>query len=142
MKKLLFLIPAIFLIGASVLLINRGKTSLSADNDPVTLAQYQECMDKNVNNQRPCIRNDSYQNASAELELFFKKNNDCIQFNEYVNKMIALNEQDTALLNYNQLYQKCRANPELIRIVKKNYDCLWEKFFKVELTKCSGLQLW
>ncbi|KAL4483183.1 hypothetical protein ABPG74_019209 [Tetrahymena malaccensis] len=140
MKKLLFLIPVIFLIGASVLLIQGDNTRLSADSNPVTIAQYQECM-KNINYQNPCFKSYNYQNALVEFVLYLKNNSDCIAFNEYVDIMSSLKEQDTADLNYNQLYQKCHTNPELISIAKKNYDCLWEKLIREELIQCSGLKL-
>ncbi|KAL4483182.1 hypothetical protein ABPG74_019208 [Tetrahymena malaccensis] len=136
MKKLLFLIPAIFLIGASVLLIQADKTSLSTKGNFVTLAQYSDCMMKNVINKNLCPKSEIYKNAVA----YQKKDPYCDSFKDYSDRMYALNMEDTAALDYSQLYSYCRANPQILSIIKQD-KCLWEKEYQVELNLCAGLKL-
>ncbi|KAL4483181.1 hypothetical protein ABPG74_019207 [Tetrahymena malaccensis] len=141
MNKLLFLIPALLLIGAGVLLTQGNQNRLSADNDYVTFSQYYDCMDKNVNHRDSCTASQSFQQAKEKVYQYQNTNPACIAYDNYVNTVFALNELDTAALNQNQLYQNCRASPEFLAIVKQDYDCLYAKFIAPELQLCSGLNL-
>ncbi|EAR83620.1 transmembrane protein, putative (macronuclear) [Tetrahymena thermophila SB210] len=140
MNKLLLLIPALCLIGAGVLLIQGNMTNLSVDNDYVTFAQYEDCMDKFVNHREPCTSSTNFQQTKQKIQYFMNTNPDCIAYANYQNTVYALNELDTAALNQDNLYQNCRASPEFLAIAKTS-DCLYNQFIAPELELCSGLNI-
>ncbi|KAL4490414.1 hypothetical protein ABPG72_002624 [Tetrahymena utriculariae] len=141
MNKLLFLIPALCLIGAGVFLIQGNQASLSADSDYFTFSQYYDCMNQNVYNRDPCTATDNFQQTKEKVYQFTNTNPACVAYANYTNTVFALNELDTAALNQDQYYQNCRASPEFLAIVKQDYDCLYTKFIAPELKLCSGLNL-
>ncbi|EAR83618.1 transmembrane protein, putative (macronuclear) [Tetrahymena thermophila SB210] len=142
MNKILYLIPAILLVGAGILLIQGNQNSLSADNDQVTFSQYYDCMyDKNVYHRDICTQTEKFQQTKEKVEQYLNTNPTCIAYAQYTDKVFALNILATAALNQDQLYQNCRASPEFLAIVQQDYDCLYTKFISPELKLCSGLNL-
>ncbi|KAL4483180.1 hypothetical protein ABPG74_019206 [Tetrahymena malaccensis] len=141
MNKFLILIPVLCLVGAGLLLVESNKTSLSVDNDNVTFSQYYICMNEHVYHRDSCTDTDNYQQTKEKLFQYQSTNPACIAYNNYADKVLDLNDFDTAMLNKDQLYQNCRANPEFLAIVKQDYNCFYTQFIAPELKFCSGLNL-
>ncbi|EAR83615.1 transmembrane protein, putative (macronuclear) [Tetrahymena thermophila SB210] len=141
MNKILYLIPALLLVGAGILLIQGNQNNLSADNDYVTYGQYLDCMTEKVFHKEPCMETDSFVQTKEKAVQYLNTDPICLAYAKLQERYFYLNIVDTAPLNYDQLYQNCRASPEFLAIVQQDYDCLYTKFIVPELKLCSGLNL-
>ncbi|EAR83619.2 transmembrane protein, putative (macronuclear) [Tetrahymena thermophila SB210] len=115
-----------------IFIIQGNQTNLSADNDYVTFAQYNDCMTNKVNHREPCTATANFQQTKTKVYQYLNTNPACIAYSKYVDTVFALNQLDSSALNQDNLYQNCRASPEFLAIVKTS-DCLYNQFIVPEL---------
>ncbi|EAR98735.1 transmembrane protein, putative (macronuclear) [Tetrahymena thermophila SB210] len=140
MNKFVAITTVLFLIsiGTGVLLIQGDKTDVAVTRQ-VTFAEYQDCMDKNINQNNPCLKEGDTYGMVQQAKNYFASQPACIKFMEYSNSVYTSNQQNTAYINSHWYYNDCYNSNELKTIALRYYECLYKQFLEPQLQLCSGL---
>ncbi|EAR97455.1 transmembrane protein, putative (macronuclear) [Tetrahymena thermophila SB210] len=137
MKKLLFLAPLLFLLGTGIFLIQGNKTSL-LDDDSVTFTQFGDCKSKSVI-AAPCMDENETQIVTSSFLMYLGQLEECQEFYEYVNSVQESKDYDHALINKDQLFEKCYAS-EKIRNLANTNECFFTKYYAPRFLLCGGIE--